>query len=124
MPNFEVDCAKEEIEVLRNEIAQERTYYDDVVKKMQDEKARFEEEQRIHYMTLYQRYNEALDKLHQTEKYNNDIVKDHIELKHFFELEERAKQEENEQMNQENQMLRNNIRGICNDTKKVMTQAK
>ena len=34
--------------------------------------------------------------LHEKEQYNNDIVKDHITLKHMFEIEERAYQEENE----------------------------
>lgn len=120
MPNYEVDTAKEEIEKLRKEIAEERVYYEDLIKKMQDDKARFEEEQRLQYMTLQQRYQEAVDKVHQTEKYNTDVVKDHLELKHFFELEERAKQEENEQLNQENQLLRSSIRALCSDTRRVM----
>jgi hypothetical protein len=124
MPNFEVDSAKDEIEVLRKEIAGERKYYDDIIKKMQDDKARFEEDQRLQCMTLQQRYQESIEKLHSTEKYNSDIVKDHIELKHFYELEERAKQEENEQVNQENQIHRNNIRSLCGETRQVMSQAK
>lgn len=102
LPNFEVDSAKDEIESMHREIAAERAYYDDVIKKMQEEKMKFEDEQRMHYLALQQRYQEVLEKLHSTEKYNNDIVKDHLELKHFYELEERAKQEENEQLNQEN----------------------
>ena len=44
MPNYEVDNAKDEIEILRKEIAEERTYYDDIMKKMQDDKGKFEEE--------------------------------------------------------------------------------
>ena len=44
MPNYEVDNAKEEIEKLKFEIGEERTYYEDVLKRMQDEKARFEED--------------------------------------------------------------------------------
>jgi len=44
-------------------------------------------------------------------------VSDHVELKHTFELEERAKQEENEQLNQQNQLMRNEIRSLCKDTK-------
>ena len=46
MPNYEVDTAKEEIDILRKEIADERAYYDDIMKKLQDDKGKFEEEQR------------------------------------------------------------------------------
>jgi len=65
-----------------------------------------------------------LEDLHSKEKYNIDIVKDHIELKHFYELEERAKMEENEQVNQENQLLRNAIRGLVKSTKSTVDYAK
>ena len=124
MPNYEVDTAKEEIEILKKEIAEERQYYEDVMKNIQDGKAKYEEEQRSHYMALKLRYQEVLENLHQKEAYNNDIVKDHLELKHLFELEERAQQEENEQLNQENQILRNSIRALCNETKKTVDNAR
>ena len=99
MPNYEVDTAKEEIAALREEISGERAYYEDVVKGMQDDKARFEEDQRVNYLALKSRYTEVMESLHHKEQYNGDIVMDQIELKHIYELEERAKQEENEQMN-------------------------
>ena len=44
-------------------------------------------------------------------------MSDHVELKHTFELGERAKQEENEQLNQQNQLMRNEIRSLCKYTK-------
>ena len=47
-------------------------------------------------MVLNRQYSETLEQLHEKEKYNQSIVKDHLELKHVFELEERAQQEENE----------------------------
>lgn len=75
-------------------------------------------------MSLQQKYEQVLEQLHKREQYNVDIAKDHIELKHFYELEERAKQEENEQIRQENQILRNEIRKICNDTNKTVNLAK
>lgn len=124
LPNYEVDSAKEEIEVLKNEIAVERKYYEDVLKRLQDDKIAFEEEQRVLYLDLQEKYQTVLEKLHQTEQYNNDIVKDHIELKHFYDLEERAKQEENEVINQENQMLRNAIRRLVADTNQTVNLAK
>jgi len=45
------------------------------------------------------KYVETLEELHKKELYNAAVVKDHIELKHVFELEERAKNEENEAIN-------------------------
>jgi len=45
---------------------------------------------------LENRYKEVLEQLHEKENYNQSVVKDHLELKHMYELEERAKQEENE----------------------------
>ena len=44
------------------------------------------------------------------ESYNQAIVKDHLELKHVFEIEERARSEENEAQRQHNQSCRNQIR--------------
>ena len=58
------------------------------------------------------------------ERYNVEVVRDHIELKHVFELEERASQEEIEAIRQENLALRNGIRGICKDTKTTVEGAK
>lgn len=43
-----------------------------------------------------------MKELHQKEQYNQAIVRDHLELKHVFELEERAQVEENEAIRQEN----------------------
>ena len=51
-------------------------------------------------MVLNKQYQDTQENLHQKEAYNQQIVLDHIELKHIFELEERAQQEENEQINQ------------------------
>ena len=58
------------------------------------------------------------------ENYNVAIVKDHLEQKHIFELEERAHAEENESLRQQNQMLRNQIRYICRDVDDVVGGAK
>jgi len=44
MPNHEVDKARDEIDILRKEIEEERGFYQDIMKKLQDEKAGFEEE--------------------------------------------------------------------------------
>ena len=35
-------------------------------------------------------YVQTVQTLHEKEKYNTDIVKDHVSLKHMFEIEERA----------------------------------
>jgi len=47
-------------------------------------------------MILNKQYQDTQEQLHQKESYNQAIVRDHLELKHVFELEERAQQEENE----------------------------
>ena len=51
-------------------------------------------------MLLHQQYQEAVQELHEKEKYNAGVVKDHVDLKHMFEIEERAQQEENEAVRQ------------------------
>lgn len=124
MPNYEVDGAKEQIEAIRKEIAEEKQYYLDVMKSLQDEKIQYEDEQRAHYLVLKEKYDEVLKQLHEKEAYNSAIVKDHIELKHVYELEERAKNEENEAIRQENLGLRNQIRALACDTNKSVKLAK
>jgi organic radical activating enzyme len=94
------------------------------MKEMQDEKGVFEEHQRSKYTVLMSRYEEVQKQLHQKEEYNQQVVKDHIELKHVFELEERAHNEENESIRQENLHLRNSIRSICKDTNQTVNEAK
>ena len=44
MPNFEVDQAREQIEILRKEIDEEQAFYQQVMKEMQDDKGVFEEQ--------------------------------------------------------------------------------
>lgn len=52
------------------------------------------------------------------------MVRDHLELKHVFELEERASQEENEVLRQDNLTMRNSIRRMCGETNKTVKGAK
>jgi DNA anti-recombination protein RmuC len=69
-------------------------------------------------------YGECQTKLHEKEEYNFSVVKDHVELKHVFELEERAQSEENEALRQSNLALRNMIRSICKETNSTVSEAK
>ena len=124
MPNFEVDQGREQVQILREEIDNEKVYYEDILKSLQEEKAQFEEQQRAKYMLLNSEYENLLKELHDKEKYNQAIVKDHIELKHIFEIEERTQQEENEALRQQNLSLRNAIRKMCNETKETVNNAK
>lgn len=94
------------------------------MKNLQDEKAVFENEQRNSYMVINKQYQDTLERLHQKEIYNQQVVRDHVELKHVFEMEERAMQEENEQINQENQILRQTIRAIAAETKGTIKHAR
>ena len=48
-------------------------------------------------------------------------MKDHIELKHTFEIEERVKQEENEVIRQNNFQMRSQIRAMCQETSETVT---
>jgi len=47
-----------------------------------------------------------------------------LELKHIFELEERATNEENENLRQGNQHLRNQIRALTRGTNSIVKDAK
>ena len=47
-------------------------------------------------MLLKQQYEDLQSSQHMKEQYNQNVTRDHIELKHIFEIEERAKMEENE----------------------------
>jgi alkylated DNA repair dioxygenase AlkB len=71
-----------------------------------------------------QEYEDLLKQLHEKEQYSYSVVKDHVELKHVFELEERAKHEENEQIRQDNFDLRSEIRRLANFTNSVVAEAK
>ena len=90
MPNYEVDQGSDQIKALRKEIEDEREYYDNLMRAMHDEKAQFEEGLRERYMKAEQAYDDTLTELHKKELYNKAVVGDHVELKHVFELEERA----------------------------------
>lgn len=70
------------------------------MKGLQDEKIQWEEGQRARYMQLRDQYKTALTQMQAKEDYNVAIVKDHLEQKHIFELEERAQAEENESLRQ------------------------
>ena len=96
MPNYEVDQGREQVDILRKDIEEEGQYYKGVMKALQEDKMNFEEQQRAKYIALNAQYVDTLKTLHDKEKYNADIVQDHISLKHMFEIEERAGQEENE----------------------------
>ena len=56
MPNYEVDAARDQIEILKKEIEEERLYYEGVMKDMQDEKSTFEEQQRSKYTVVINQY--------------------------------------------------------------------
>jgi hypothetical protein len=124
MPNHEVDEGSDQIKALRGTIDKEKEYYDDLMHGMHDEKAQFEENLRSRYLELEDKYTGSLQALHDKERYNQEVVRDHVELKHVFELEERAAQEENEAVRQENMALRNAIRGICKDTRTTVDGAR
>lgn len=124
MPNYEVDEGTEQIKTLRSTLDEERAYYEDLMRNMHDEKAQFEEGLRSRYHETEDRYTKSLEAMLDKERYNVEVVRDHIELKHVFELEERASQEEIEAIRQENLALRNGIRNICKDTKTTVEGAK
>ena len=59
MPNFEVDEAREQIDIMRKEIDDEQNFYQQVMKEMQDDKGVFEEHLRSKYQVLMNRYEEV-----------------------------------------------------------------
>lgn len=73
MPNYEVDEAKKQIQILRTEIEDEKSYYQDIMKQLQDQKIKDEDDQRNRYLAMKEEYEELLQKLHQKEEYNQSI---------------------------------------------------
>mmetsp|Transcript_3694 Transcript_3694/g.5567 ORF Transcript_3694/g.5567 Transcript_3694/m.5567 type:complete len:170 (-) Transcript_3694:162-671(-) len=94
------------------------------MKGLQDEKGQFEEYHRESHLALIEQYEQVVKRAHEKESYSQQIVREHLELKHVFELEERAKNEENEALRQENQNLRNTIRKVAGETSKTVETAK
>ena len=70
MPNYEVDQGTDQINKMRDLIAEEKEYYEGLMKDMQEEKVGFEEGLRDRYIGHDEQYNEALNTLHEKERYN------------------------------------------------------
>jgi|FrelakmetLWP11LW_1041352.scaffolds.fasta_scaffold276020_1 hypothetical protein len=73
---------------------------------LRDQKALFEEQQREKYLKYKLRVDSLLKQIHETEIFNQQIVKDHVDALSAHELEERKQQEELEQIRQENMLMR------------------
>ena len=56
---------------------------------LRDQKAHFEEGQREQYIAYKSRVEELMKKIHETEEFNQQIVKDHVDTLGAHELEER-----------------------------------
>ena len=56
---------------------------------LRDQKALFEENRRGQYMHYKERVEELLRQIHETEAFNQEVVKDHVDALSSHELEER-----------------------------------
>lgn len=91
---------------------------------LRDQKALFEEQQREKYLQYKLRVDSLLKQIHETENFNQQIVKDHVDALSAHELEERKQQEELEQIRQENMLMREQIRNATLESEKTKTKAK
>ena len=73
---------------------------------LRDQKAAFEEGQRAKYLEYKARVESLLAQIHETEVFNQQVVKDHVDLLAAHELEERKVQEELEAVREENFAMR------------------
>jgi len=65
-----------------------------------------------------------MTQIHETEVFNQQVVKDHVDVLAAHELEERKQQEELEQIRQENLAMREQVRNATLNTEKTKTKAK
>ncbi len=91
---------------------------------LRDQKAQFEETQRERYIQYKQRVEGLMDQIHETEVFNQQVIKDHVDALAAHELEERRQQEELEQIRQENLAMREQIRSASLCTLQTKTKAR
>ena len=77
---------------------------------LRDQKALFEEQQREKYVQYKARVDQLMSQIQETEVFNQQVVKDHVDSLSAHELEERKMQEELEQIRLENMAMREQIR--------------
>ena len=77
---------------------------------LRDQKALFEEQQRERYVQYKARVDQLMSQIQETEVFNQQVVKDHVDSLSSHELEERKMQEELEQIRLENMAMREQIR--------------
>lgn len=77
---------------------------------LRDQKALFEEQQREKYVQYKARVDQLMSQIQETEVFNQQVVKDHVDSLSSHELEERKMQEELEQIRLENMAMREQIR--------------
>ena len=73
---------------------------------LRDQKALFEEQQREKYVQYKARVDQLMSQIQETEVFNQQVVKDHVDSLSSHELEERKMQEELEQIRLENMAMR------------------
>lgn len=61
------------------------------MQQLSDQKAAFEEQLRDEYLRLKERQDGLLGQIHETEVFNSQVVKDHVDALATQELEERRK---------------------------------
>ena len=91
---------------------------------LRDQKAQFEEEQRAQYIHYKTKVETLMQQIHETEEFNQQVVKDHVDCLSSHELDERRQQEELEQIRLENMAMREQIRNATLTKEKAKTKAK
>ena len=124
LPNEQVGNLKTSNEQLNREIQAQRADHERVLMQLRDQKAQFEEQQRERYLHYTGRVEQLMKEIHEKEVFNQQVVKDHVDVLAAHEQEERKQQEELEQIRQENHSMREQVRQTSLATHKTKTKAK
>ena len=89
MPNEKVGQIQTENDRLNGQIQAQRADHERILMQLRDQKALFEENRRGQYMHYKERVEELLRQIHETEAFNQEVVKDHVDALSSHELEER-----------------------------------
>lgn len=89
LPNEQVGQLKTSNEHLDRQIQAQRADHERVLMQLRDQKAQFEEQQRERYLHYKTRVEELMQQIHETEVFNQQVVKDHVDALAAHELEER-----------------------------------
>ncbi|CDW87267.1 UNKNOWN [Stylonychia lemnae] len=124
LPNDQAIQIRNEVEVLHQQIQEQRVHYEKVLQTLRDEKSKYEEDQRMKYIDYVEEVEKLMSKLQDQEIFNYQVIRDHVDVMSQYEVEERKIQEEIEAMRIENTQIKDQIREIHKSSEQKKKDAK